>query len=244
VDRILRKAEIKTVPEAAVAVFVGKEFDSLNGRGGGDEPVRRTPWGEIAWQIGKHDSFKVIGQHEREYLEPKGDAIRAMLPKDRPVLILMDENISYGAGHLRRRQQPRTAAIPATGRGNLRGAVLRVISAPSFPGGIVPSLSRHSYRPRVEFLETRLAPAIFTVKNLLDDGSANTLRGRIEAADLNPGLDTVVFRAGLKSSSGLPGRSKSPTTWFCADRALGCSRSMALPPTASFRSMTQASWPM
>src|SRR3954451_15861744 len=27
VDRILRKAEIKTVPEAAVAVFVGTEFD-------------------------------------------------------------------------------------------------------------------------------------------------------------------------------------------------------------------------
>src|SRR5215213_3330723 len=31
-DRILRKAEIKSVPEAAVAVFMGKEFDSLQGR--------------------------------------------------------------------------------------------------------------------------------------------------------------------------------------------------------------------
>src|SRR5439155_12274577 len=37
VDRILRKAEITTVPEAAVAVFMGKEFDSLNDRGGGVE---------------------------------------------------------------------------------------------------------------------------------------------------------------------------------------------------------------
>jgi len=43
VDRILRKAEIVTVPEVAVAVFMGKEFDSLQGRGGGDEPVRKTP---------------------------------------------------------------------------------------------------------------------------------------------------------------------------------------------------------
>jgi hypothetical protein len=92
---MLRKAEINTVPEAAVAVFMGKEFDSLKGRGGGDEPVRKTPWGEIAWQIGRERSLAAIEQHEREFIEPKGDAIRAMLPKDRPVLVLMDEVISY-----------------------------------------------------------------------------------------------------------------------------------------------------
>jgi hypothetical protein len=95
VDRILRKAEIKTVPEAAVAVFMGKEFDSLQGRGGGDVPVRKTPWGEVAWQIGGAKSLTAIEQHEKEFIEPKGDAIRNMLPKDRPVLILMDEIISY-----------------------------------------------------------------------------------------------------------------------------------------------------
>jgi hypothetical protein len=95
VDRILRQAEVKTVPEVAVAVFMGKEFDSLQGRGGGDEPVRKTPWGEIAWQLGGAKSFSVVEQHEKEFIEPKGDAIRAMLPKDKPVLILMDEIISY-----------------------------------------------------------------------------------------------------------------------------------------------------
>src|SRR5439155_19737019 len=53
--------------------------------------------GEIAWQIGGAKSFAVIEQHEREFSEPKGDAIRAMLPKDRPVVILMDEVISYAS---------------------------------------------------------------------------------------------------------------------------------------------------
>lgn len=95
VDRILRKGDIKTVPEAAVAVFMGKEFDSFQGRGGDGEPVRKTPWGEIAWQLGGAKSLAVFEQHEKEFIEPKGDAIRAMLPKDRPVLILMDEIISY-----------------------------------------------------------------------------------------------------------------------------------------------------
>ena len=74
-----RKGEIKTVPEAAVAVFMGKEFDSLKGRGGGDEPVRKTPWGEIAWQIGGAKSFAGrraarAGVHRAEGGRDPGDA--------------------------------------------------------------------------------------------------------------------------------------------------------------------------
>jgi predicted AAA+ superfamily ATPase len=55
----------------------------------------RPPWGEIAWQLGGADSFTAIAEHDRGFTEPKGDAIRAFLPKDRPVLILIDELISY-----------------------------------------------------------------------------------------------------------------------------------------------------
>lgn len=94
VNDILVRANVKTVPGAAVAVFMGKEFDSLTGRGEAGEPRRFTPWGEIAWQLGPK-SFAAVEKHEKEFVEPKGDAIRAMLPKDRPVLILMDELISY-----------------------------------------------------------------------------------------------------------------------------------------------------
>src|SRR5216117_974134 len=43
IDRVLTKAGVPTVPEAAVAVFMGKEFDSFQGRGGNGEPVRKTP---------------------------------------------------------------------------------------------------------------------------------------------------------------------------------------------------------
>lgn len=97
VGRILEHAGLTSVPEAAFAVFMGKEFDSLNGRGGGDEPLRKTPWGEIAWQLGGPKSFAAVEKHEREFIEPKGDAIRAMLPKDKPSLILFDEVISYAS---------------------------------------------------------------------------------------------------------------------------------------------------
>jgi hypothetical protein len=96
VPRLLEKAGIPSVPEAATAVFVGTEFDSLTGRGGTDgTPLRKTPWGEIAFQLGGEKSFALVAEHEKQFIEPKGDVIRAMLPKDRPCLILMDEIINY-----------------------------------------------------------------------------------------------------------------------------------------------------
>ena len=42
VDRILAKAQIPEVPQARVAVFVGTEFDAIQGRGGNGEPLRKT----------------------------------------------------------------------------------------------------------------------------------------------------------------------------------------------------------
>ena len=96
VHKILAQAGLRDVPQAATAVFVGTEFDSITGRGGTDgTPLRKTPWGEIAFQLGGEQSFSVVADHERQFIEPKGDVIRAFLPKDRPCLILIDEVINY-----------------------------------------------------------------------------------------------------------------------------------------------------
>lgn len=58
VSTILEQAGIRETPEAATAVFVGTEFDSIHGRGGDDgTPNRKTPWGEIAFQLSDEDGF-------------------------------------------------------------------------------------------------------------------------------------------------------------------------------------------
>ena len=67
VPSILEDAGVKTVPASAVAVFVGTEFDSLTGRGGKDgTPLRKTPWGEIAFQLGGKEAFATVARHDQE----------------------------------------------------------------------------------------------------------------------------------------------------------------------------------
>lgn len=96
VSTILDRGQVNGVPESAVAVFVGTEFDALAGRGGKDKtPKRHTPWGEIAFQLGGAEGFAAVAQHDEERTAPANDVIRRFLPKDRPVLILMDELVNF-----------------------------------------------------------------------------------------------------------------------------------------------------
>jgi hypothetical protein len=96
VSRLLQVAGINAVPAAKVAAFVGTEFDPIAGRGGADgTPVRRTPWGEIAFQVGGEKALAVLAEHEKQAVAPGGDVIRAFLPPDQPILILMDELMNF-----------------------------------------------------------------------------------------------------------------------------------------------------
>lgn len=95
VESILSQANVAKVSRADVAVFVGTEFDVVDGRGQAGEPRRRTPWGEIAWQLDKTGRlFEAVAKHDAEGIAPAGDVIRKMLPAG-PVLILMDELLNY-----------------------------------------------------------------------------------------------------------------------------------------------------
>jgi len=96
VPKILERAKIEKIPKAQVAVFVGSEFDSLKGRGGDDgTPRRKTPWGEIAFQLGGAGAFEIVAVHEEKQIAPGGEVIRRLFPNDRPCLILMDEILNY-----------------------------------------------------------------------------------------------------------------------------------------------------
>jgi len=98
VKSLLASAGVNEVPAAATATFVGTEFDSLTGRGGNDgTTLRKTPWGEIAFQLGGEEGLAIVAEHERQMIAPAGDVIRKLLPDDKPTLILMDELMNYAS---------------------------------------------------------------------------------------------------------------------------------------------------
>lgn len=87
---------VPLVPKAAAAVFVGTEFDSISLRGGNDgTPLRKTPWGEIAWQLGGEAALAIVAEHDQRGEAPGGEVIRRFLLKDKPSLILLDELMNH-----------------------------------------------------------------------------------------------------------------------------------------------------
>ena len=94
VDRIMQRAGVATLPKAKVAVFVGQRFDPRGGEDG--TPLRRTPWGELAWLLAGEAGYRVMAPFDEQGHAPGGDTIARVLDLvGGPALILMDELINY-----------------------------------------------------------------------------------------------------------------------------------------------------
>lgn len=99
VTNILQKASVGDVPEANVGIFVGTRFSLLKGVAGKKgEPDRKTPWGELAWQIGGKASYEAMREYDEQGIAPSGSDIRAMVPEGKPCLFLIDEVMNYICG--------------------------------------------------------------------------------------------------------------------------------------------------
>lgn len=99
VNKILEMAEVNEIPTAKTGIFVGTEFSSVSGRCAPGEPTRKTPWGEIAFQIGGADAYEKIRKHDEIFIAPAGDDLNAIFDKDQPYLLLFDEILNYISKH-------------------------------------------------------------------------------------------------------------------------------------------------
>ncbi|MGB9723874.1 MAG: ATP-binding protein [Chloroflexia bacterium] len=91
---LLDKAGLSEVPRARVAVFIGNRFDFVVGTGTEGEPRRRTPWGDLAWQLGGPDLFALVREHDEQGIVPGGEILQRVFTEE-PTLILMDEVLSF-----------------------------------------------------------------------------------------------------------------------------------------------------
>jgi predicted AAA+ superfamily ATPase len=94
VGELLKEAGLSSIPQARVAVFIGNRFDFVVGAGGEGEPRRRTPWGDLAWQLGGPDLYATVERHDREGVVPGGEILQRWFG-EAPALILMDEVLNF-----------------------------------------------------------------------------------------------------------------------------------------------------
>ncbi len=82
ISKVLKEAGVSTVPETRVVTFIGTAADPVKGR---------TPWGEIAEQLG---AYQTVRDHDQKRRSPGKDLLHKLLGS-KPTLILMDEIAEY-----------------------------------------------------------------------------------------------------------------------------------------------------
>lgn len=82
VERVRGESGVATIPPARVVTFDGTVADPLGGK---------TPWGELAAQLGRYERLKA---HDLRRRSPGKDLLHEILA-DQPTLILMDEIAEY-----------------------------------------------------------------------------------------------------------------------------------------------------
>jgi hypothetical protein len=91
---LLQRAEMDAVPRARVGVFIGNRFDFVAGMGKDGEPKRKTPWGDLAWQLGGAELFQQVSAHDEKGVVPGGEILQRVFTGE-PTLILMDEVLNF-----------------------------------------------------------------------------------------------------------------------------------------------------
>ncbi len=106
VDELVKELDVTVPPSVRRAVFVGTQVSPGRAHKKPDGTVVKTVWGEIAWQLGGKEAFKLVKEDDANATNP-GDTLREIFNKYGPCLILIDEWVAYA------RQLHTNADLPA-----------------------------------------------------------------------------------------------------------------------------------
>lgn len=93
-------AELDSLPNPGnvnVLTFIGQDFDIATGTTTPEGQTILTPWGLLAWQIGKAATYAQVEQSDQNRIAPGGEVLRNLFG-DTPNLILLDEFLLYIEG--------------------------------------------------------------------------------------------------------------------------------------------------
>jgi hypothetical protein len=93
-DLLKESTGLKIAPGVRRAVFVGTQISPGREHKKPDGTIVRTIWGEIAWQLGGKEGYKLIADDDKNGTNP-GDVLTQLFNKYSPCLILFDEWVAY-----------------------------------------------------------------------------------------------------------------------------------------------------
>ena len=94
VQEVVRAAGATELPTVRRAVVVGTRLPPGQPTVKKDGTQVHTLWGELAWQLGGRESFALVAEADRTGTNP-GDALRTVLDRAGPCLVLIDEWVAY-----------------------------------------------------------------------------------------------------------------------------------------------------
>lgn len=94
IPSILDNAKVSELPRANVAVLDGNALSASQPRKHGALKIN-TLWGEMAWQLGKEDGFKMLEHADRDGTSPGKEIIAELFRKFSPCVVLLDETVAY-----------------------------------------------------------------------------------------------------------------------------------------------------
>ncbi|MCV0384725.1 MAG: DUF499 domain-containing protein, partial [Erythrobacter sp.] len=93
-EPLLAKAEVSGLPHVNRAAIVGTALSPITPRRVEGAEIR-TLWGELAWQLGSAGALDSFADADREGIPPGADALRGLLEAHAPVVVLIDEWVTY-----------------------------------------------------------------------------------------------------------------------------------------------------
>ena len=93
-EGVITEAKVSALPTVTRAAIVGTALSPITPRIVEGTEIR-TLWGELAWRLGGAAAFATVAEADRTGVPPGADALRSLLAAHAPVVILIDEWVTY-----------------------------------------------------------------------------------------------------------------------------------------------------
>ncbi len=95
VESVLKKANVTAPPKAYRAVLVGTDLSPAHVQKKPDGVKVHTLWGELAWQLGGKEGYRLVAESDEKGVSPGGELLGRLFKKYSPCLVLIDEWVAY-----------------------------------------------------------------------------------------------------------------------------------------------------